>query len=166
MFQSQKVNRQELWSEAPLLRDSAEPLQQLHRASAQGRVPVRGRRVQGLQLGSWRCCQGSRAGPGWCPWAGAAACSGANLRLAGWGSPSAPPSLPPSLPPLPLSQRDPVQGGAIVTDTIPVRKPLQFVNKTSSMAWVRSLLNIYESFLQGGNYCKLQFPFTTYPLPR
>lgn len=105
------------------------------------------------------------AAQGRCPWLGRRQLPAppANLRLARWGSSSVPPSLPPSLPPLPLSRRDPVEGGAIVTDIIPVLKPLQFVNKTSSMARARSLLNIYESFLQGGDYCKIRFPFALYP---
>lgn len=89
----------------------------------------------------------------------------ANLSQSGWPGLILSACLPPSFPPLPLSHRDPVQGGAIVTDTIPVLKPLRFVNKTSSMARARSLLNIYEAFLRGGDYCKLQFPFAMCPPP-
>lgn len=155
-----KARREKLWSEAPweAARGSAWPLEQLCRA---GRY-LCGGRCPGVQPASCRCC--------WGPASLGRTCCLLHRQTSGWlagAHPQCiPPSLPPSLPPLPLSHRDPVQGGAIVTDTIPVLKPLQFANKTSSMARARSLLNIYESFLQGGNYCKLQFPFTVYPPPR
>lgn len=107
---------------------------QLCRASAQGRVPVPGRRVPRLQVGELGVLPGLVS-----PGRTRLPAPRANLRLAGWGSSS---SFPPS-----SASPDPVQGGAIVTDTIPVLQPLQFANKTSSVARARSLLNIYESFL-------------------
>lgn len=124
-------------------------------------------RVRYLYVGSSSGGCSWRAGgsaEGWCPWAGCSCLL--HGQTSGWLAGAHTPCIPPSLPSPSLSCRDPVQGGAIVTDTIPVLKPLQFVNKITSMARARSLLNIHESFLQEGNYHKLQFPFTMYaPTP-
>lgn len=150
IFQSQKVSGEELWSGPPweALRHLAMHLQQLRRASAPGRGPDRG---SWCRAGGAAAGRGPRAGHG-CFFQG---------PTSGWLAGAHPRSLPPFLPPPSLP--DPLRGGAIVTDTIPVLKPLHFINETSSTARARSLLNIYESFLQGGNYCKLQFPFAKYP---
>lgn len=110
IFQSQKVSGEQLWSEPPreALRRLAMHLQQLRRASAPGRGPHRG---------SWCRAGGAAAGRG--PRAG----HGCFFQrpTSGWLAGAHPRSLPPSLPP---SLPDPVRGGAIVTDTIPVLKPL------------------------------------------
>lgn len=56
-----------------------------------------------------------------------------------------------------------MQGDAIVTDTIPVLKPLKFINSISFKARARSLLNIYKFFLMQAGNCRLQFPLAIYP---